>query len=124
MALRLPESLVEDLSKVGLRQIKSLFPIDRAALRARFGIIVRKRLDQALGLEVEPISPQVYYSPDLVRFVLPDPISTTNSIFEVIKCLLERLMNKLESKSLGVSQLKTLLSVSYTHLTLPTNREV
>ena len=109
MALRLPELLVEDLSKVGLRQIKSLFPIDRAALRARFGIIVRKRLDQALGLEVEPISPQVYYSPDLVRFVLPDPISTTNSILEVIKCLLERLMKKLESKSLGVSQLKTLL---------------
>jgi protein ImuB len=109
MALRLPASLVEDLSKVGLRQIRSLFPIDRAALRARFGTIVKKRLDQALGLEIEPISPQLYYSPDLVKFVLPDPISTTNSILEVIKCLLERLMKKLESKSLGTCQLKTLL---------------
>ena len=32
IGLRLPISLVEDLSKVGLRQIKSLFPIARAPL--------------------------------------------------------------------------------------------
>jgi protein ImuB len=109
IGLRLPTSLVEDLSKVGLRQIKSLFSIARAPLRARFGAEVRKRLDQALGLEAEPISPQISHSPDLVRFVLPDPISTMDSILAVLECLLERLIKKLEIKSLGTHELKVLL---------------
>ena len=109
IGLRLPTSLVEDLSKVGLRQIKSLFSIARAPLRARFGAEVRKRLDQALGLEAEPISPQISHSPDLVRFVLPDPISTIDSILAVLECLLERLIKKLEIKSLGTRELKVLL---------------
>ena len=109
IGLRLPTSLVEDLSKVGLRQIKSLFSIARAPLRARFGAEVRKRLDQALGLEAEPISPQISHSPDLVRFVLPDPISTMDSILVVLECLLERLIKKLEIKSLGTRELKVLL---------------
>ena len=109
IGLRLPTSLVEDLSKVGLRQIKSLFSIARAPLRARFGAEVRKRLDQALGLEAEPISPQISHSPDLVRFVLPDPISTMYSISAVFECLLERLIKKLEIKSLGTRELKVLL---------------
>ncbi|MFL2933741.1 MAG: Y-family DNA polymerase [Thalassobaculaceae bacterium] len=109
IGLRLPTSLVEDLSKVGLRQIKSLFSIARAPLRARFGAEVRKRLDQALGLEAEPISPQISHSPDLVRFVLPDPISTMDSILAVLECLLERLIKKLEIKSLGTRELKVLL---------------
>ena len=109
IGLRLPTSLVEDLSKVGLRQIKSLFSIARAPLRARFGAEVRKRLDQALGLEAEPISPQISHSPDLVRFVLPDPISTMDSILAVLERLLERLIKKLEIKSLGTRELKVLL---------------
>ena len=109
IGLRLSTSLVEDLSKVGLRQIKSLFSIARAPLRARFGAEVRKRLDQALGLEAEPISPQLSHSPDLVRFVLPDPISTMDSILAVLECLLERLIKKLEIKSLGTRELKVLL---------------
>ena len=109
IGLRLPISLVEDLSKVGLRQIKSLFPIARAPLRARFGVEVRRRLDQALGLEAEPISAQISHSPDLVRFVLADPISTMGSILAVLECLLERLMKKLEIRSLGTRELKVLL---------------
>jgi protein ImuB len=109
IALRLPISLVENLNKVGLRHIESLLPIARAPLRARFGADVNRRLNQALGLESEPISSQIHYFPDLVRFILSDPISTSFSILQVIECLLERLMNKLELKSLGVRKLRLLL---------------
>ncbi|MBH66778.1 MAG: hypothetical protein CMM58_00335 [Rhodospirillaceae bacterium] len=105
-ALRLPMNLVEDLSKVGLRKINELARVPRAPLRTRFGSIVRQRLDQALGLEKESISPQTHHFPYLTRLVLLDPVSTSEAIMKVIKHLLFQLIQVLVIKSLGVRQLQ------------------
>ena len=69
-ALRLPKNTVDDLSKVGLRKISQLMLVPRAPLRARFGKNIRLRLDQALGIEKETVSPQTLHSPYLARLVL------------------------------------------------------
>ncbi len=58
-ALRLPEAVVGPLGRVGLKTVGDLFPLPRAPLARRFGPLPLLRLDQALGLEDEPISPRL-----------------------------------------------------------------
>lgn len=58
-ALRLPEEVAGPLGRVGLKAVGDLFPLPRAALARRFGPLPLLRLDQALGLEDEPISPRL-----------------------------------------------------------------
>ena len=45
--------------------ISELISVPRAPLRARFGKNVRLRLNQALGIEKESVSPQTLHSPYL-----------------------------------------------------------
>lgn len=58
-ALRLPEEVVGPLGRVGLKTVGDLFPLPRAPLARRFGPLPLLRLDQALGLEDEPVSPRL-----------------------------------------------------------------
>jgi protein ImuB len=52
-ALRIEDSTVERLYKLGLRQIKNLISIPRSSLRRRFGKLIVQRLNQAFGMEEE-----------------------------------------------------------------------
>ena len=56
-ALRIAEDDVAALARLGLRQVGDLIGMPRAALARRFGQPVMRRLDQALGVEPEPVSP-------------------------------------------------------------------
>src|SRR6056297_3119923 len=56
-ALRLPEATLHDLGRLGLRRIGDLIGQPRAGLGRRFGPHLMQRLDQALGLVPEPLSP-------------------------------------------------------------------
>ena len=49
MALRLPVDVVEGLYGLGLRHVGDLLNVPRAPLTARFGDVITRRLDQALG---------------------------------------------------------------------------
>src|SRR5581483_3671325 len=55
--LRLPGETAVLLDRLGLRRIGDLYRLPRPALVARFGFAAAERLDQALGLLPEPLSP-------------------------------------------------------------------
>jgi protein ImuB len=56
-ALRLPPETAADLTRLGLRRIADLSGQPRAGLARRFGRQLVQRLDQAMGVEPEPVSP-------------------------------------------------------------------
>jgi protein ImuB len=79
-ALRLPKTMVEDLSVLGFARIGELAAKPRAPLALRFGPELCRRLDQAMGSLSEPIDP--VRPPDLieVRRVFAEPIGAAETI--------------------------------------------
>ena len=107
-ALRLPAVVTEDLNRLGLRRVGTLFKIARAPLTARFGAQVALRLDQALGHITEPVSPQAPVSPHRVHIAFPEPIAVTEDITRTTQRLLSRLTERLEREQCGARRLRLL----------------
>ena len=104
--LRLPAEIVQDLKRLGLKQIGDLYGMARAPLAPRFGEAVARRLDQALGLLDEPISPRQPIVPRLVRRILAEPISTPDAIEHGLSQLMALLCRQLEEDGLGARRLE------------------
>jgi|HubBroStandDraft_1064217.scaffolds.fasta_scaffold00245_4 protein ImuB len=105
-ALRLGPEIAQDLRRLGLRRIDSLYALPRAPLAPRFGEIVARRLDQALGLIAEPISPRRPTVPRLERRAWPEPILAPEDLQRGTRLLLERLCARLEREGLGARRLE------------------
>ncbi len=88
-ALGVAPATLAALARVGLRRIGDLYPIPRRALAARFGLDLGVRLDRALGIAAEPISPRRPAIPHLARLAFVDPIATAESIAAAVRRLLE-----------------------------------
>ena len=97
-ALRLSDDAMNGLARLGLRQVGDLMGIPRAALARRFGRDVVRRLDQALGLEPEPVSPARVPLHFAARLSLPDPIGLEADIMAGIDRLLPPLCARLSEK--------------------------
>jgi protein ImuB len=104
--LRLPASLLDALDEVGLRRIGELASLSRAALASRFGTLVLNRLDQALGLLDEPLSPRRPVPAMAARLAFADPIGRADDIARASRHLLEDLCAKLELTQLGARRLE------------------
>jgi len=104
--LRLPGEIVQDLRRLGLKRIGELYGMARAPLAPRFGEQVARRLDQALGLLDEPISPRQPTQPRLVRRILAEPISTPDAIEHGLGQLMALLCRQLEEEGLGARRLE------------------
>jgi protein ImuB len=103
-ALRLETSIVERLEKLGLRTIGGFMHMPRTALFRRFGPSLLKRLDQAMGTEMEllePVKPPVPYQEQLPCI---EPIKTAVGIEIALKTLLEILCLRLQRESKGLRQ--------------------
>ena len=105
-ALRLPEETVASLARLGVRQISDLLALPRAGLSKRFGILLLRRLDQALGLEAEPISPARVVQPFVVRLTLPEPIGLLADIVAGVERLLPVLCAQLRLKGQGARRVR------------------
>lgn len=81
-ALRLETETVQGLDMMGLKTIRQLIDLPRAPLTERFGTDVAHRLDQALGIDEEPISPQAPLVPYRVKRMLAEPISRQDDLVE------------------------------------------
>lgn len=104
--LRLAGEIIQDLKRLGLKRIGDLYGMARAPLTPRFGEAVACRLDQALGLLEEPISPRQPIVPRLVRRILAEPISTPEAIEHGLMQLMALLCRQLEEEGLGARQLE------------------
>ena len=108
-ALRLPPTVIEALSKVGLRRIGDLLPIPRASLAARFDNRVLHRLDQALGHARQPLSPRRPIPAMSARLAFPEPIGHSDDIARATGQLLAELCGKLAAADLGARRLELTL---------------
>ena len=106
VALRLPPAIAGDLERLGLRRIADLYPLPRAALARRFGLLPGERLDQALGRCEEPISPRLPAPPHIVRQVLAEPIIDADNLATVLQRLLTRLCRDLAVAGQGARRLE------------------
>ncbi len=105
-ALRLDDSTVATLARLGLRQVGDLAGQPRAALARRFGRRLVQRLDQALGVEPEPVSPARPELSFATRLTLPEPIGLEDDIAAALDRLLPPLAEKLIAKGRGARRVR------------------
>ncbi len=105
-ALRLDPEAIAGLIRVGLRRIEDLLGMPRAGLARRFGRDTVRRLDQALGVEPEPVSPARPPVSFAVRMRLPDPIGLEEDLMAVLDRLLPELQTRLERAGRGARQVR------------------
>ena len=105
-ALRLPPQTVEQLTRLGLRQVGDILGQPRAGLARRFGRGLVERLDQAMGSAPEPVSPKAAPERFAVRMSFPDPIGLEDDVAEAFARMTERLCARLKNAGRGVRTLR------------------
>ena len=108
-ALRLPPETVSRLQRLGLRRVEELTLTPRAGLARRFGMEVPLRLDQALGMAPEPISPEQAQAPLAARISFPEPVGLTSDIIAALDRLLAQVCARLTERGLGARRLRLML---------------
>ncbi len=104
-ALRLDPVLAIELERLGLRRVGDLYALPRAALAARFGEGLAARLDQALGVAAEPLSPLPPVPARWMQRRFAEPIGTPEALADALQRLLERLCVVLGEDMLGARRL-------------------
>jgi protein ImuB len=104
-ALRLAPEQAVMLERLGLARIESLYPLPRQALVARFGEELTTRLDEALGIADEPISPRTPLPTHRAQLGFAEPILQREALLPVTKKLLRQLCCGLEAASAGARRL-------------------
>jgi protein ImuB len=105
-ALRLPPVITDALNRLGLKRIGDLAAAPRAPLVARFGAVLARRLDQALGLVEEPLAPLRPAPAFRTRLIFPDGIGTPDDLALAARRLCERLSGMLDQAQRGVRRLE------------------
>jgi protein ImuB len=100
-ALRLAPDTVDRLMRLGLRRVGELMGMPRAGLARRFGADTMRRLDQAMGMEPEPVSPARPPMHFAVRLTLPDPIGLRSDVEAALDRLLPPFCEKLRARGRG-----------------------
>ena len=106
VALRIEPDTAAMLNRLGLRRIGDLSGQPRAALARRFGRHLVHRLDQALGVEPEPVSPARPPAHFAIRLTLPEPIGKVEDIAAGLDRLLPALSDKLRAAGQGARQVR------------------
>jgi len=101
-ALRLDNTTLQRMDKLGFRQIGQFIGIPQLNLRRRFGNVLLNRLDQALGILPEPLQPVQPAPVYLERLPCLEPIRTATGIEIAIKRLLEALCERFIQEGKGM----------------------
>ncbi|MBI1181088.1 MAG: DNA polymerase Y family protein [Alphaproteobacteria bacterium] len=103
--LRLSPDVLDSLTGFGLRTLGALYPLERRALTERFGAEPVERLDQALGVTDEPISPIAPVPPHQAREAFAEAIATREAIDGALRLLLDALCRSLAESGEGARRL-------------------
>lgn len=93
------------LHRLGLHRIGELRKISRTGLASRFGPELLLRLDQAMGLQGEAITPRRPPVDHAERLRFADPIGSTEAVRHALQTGLETLCARLELQGLGIRRL-------------------
>jgi protein ImuB len=100
-SLRLEVDTVAALHKLGLRQVGDLLTASRAPLARRFGTRLLLRLDQALCLDEEPISPRRPVASLSAERRLAEPVQAEEDVLNIAGLLAQTLKPGLEARGVG-----------------------
>jgi protein ImuB len=104
-ALRLASPLLQTLRELEVLTIGDLQRLPRASLPARFGKTILQRLDQALGRCRETFTPEKFVEPLVEVWSTDEPLTDQQSVAEIFRQLLGRLLLKLSERQAGVLDL-------------------
>lgn len=104
-ALRLSHDTLDSLTSFGLRTFGALYVLERRSLTERFAAEPVQRLDQALGVVDEPISPVAPVPAHEARVACLEPLLTREGIEAGLRTLLEELCRGLGQSGEGARQL-------------------
>ncbi|MCC6360856.1 MAG: DNA polymerase Y family protein [Phycisphaerales bacterium] len=102
--LRLETSYVAALREVGIERIGQLLDIPRRDLGLRFGPVLLRRLDQALGDVEETLESVRLRETPMVQRIFDGPVVDAETIRRTSRELLDSLLSRLASQGLGVLQ--------------------
>jgi protein ImuB len=105
-ALRLPSEALEGLSRLGLRRVSEVIDMPRGPLARRFGAETMRRIDQALGLEPEPVAPARAPLHFAVRLTFPEPIGKGEDIVAGLDRILPALSARLMAAGRGARRVR------------------
>jgi protein ImuB len=108
-ALRLAPETADALAQVGLKSIADVIGLPRAPLAARFGEVLVRRIDQALGREDEPISPRLPVPAYVTEQRFAEPIALERDVLGSIVHLAQALAHALERRGEGARLLQAVL---------------
>ncbi len=108
-ALRLDDAAVSGLIRLGLKKAGDLYGKPRAPITARFGLGIARRLDEALGFESEPISPDLPHVPYRASLAFSEGLTRSAHIEEAVKRIAADLCEVLERERQGARRLELLL---------------
>ena len=86
--------------------LADLAPLPRRPLARRFGAGLLLRLDQALGLQPEPVAPETELPHFGVRMTLPEPIGLEADVMAGLARLLDRLCATLSRHDRGARRMR------------------
>lgn len=105
-ALRLPENILQTLDELDVRTIGRLCALPRAGLAARFGDVVARRIDQALGERPEIITPVRQIEPVQAEWSFEEPVTDRETLEAVLRTLLDQIAGQLAARQEGALQLE------------------
>ncbi len=100
-ALRLDAAATAQLPRLGLTRVARLLDLPRAQLTRRFGPLVVRRLDQALGRAEEALTYRRPPSPWFDRLAFAEPISVLDDLVRATGDIARRLCERLISEGRG-----------------------
>jgi protein ImuB len=108
-ALRIAPETVTALAQVGLKRIADAIDRPRAPLAARFGVAFVRRLDQAIGLEDEPIAPRLPVPAFVTERRFAEPIALEADVLGTIEHLAHELVKLMERRGEGARLIEVAL---------------
>jgi len=99
--LRLDGETASLLDRIGLKRIGQLFEAPRGPLARRFGRALLQRLDQALGVEEEAITPRRRPPSLMAERRFAEPIVREEDIARTLLSLAEALSSRMEERGVG-----------------------
>src|SRR5829696_4344561 len=104
-ALRLPVETVDALRRLGVESIGQLAAMPSGPLTRRFGLDVRRRLDQGLGHAAEPFD--ALMPPEVIRrrLAFAEPIASREALCDAVAQLCDDLCSDLAAREFGVRRL-------------------
>jgi len=105
-ALRIPQGMADDLTRLGLVTVGDLLGRPRAPLVARFGAVLGQQLDAVVGARAEPVAPEAVRVPARARLLFADPLIALDGIIAAIALAARDLAAELDRRQQGVRQLR------------------